>query len=43
MKNLDEHWDVPNTWIFYSKDVTSGLSASNTTNKEFFFFNTNIF
>jgi hypothetical protein len=23
-KNLAEHWDLPNTGIFYSKDVTSG-------------------
>jgi hypothetical protein len=24
-KNLAEHWDLPNTGIFYSKDVASGL------------------
>jgi hypothetical protein len=23
-KNLAEHWDLPNTGIFYSKDVASG-------------------
>jgi hypothetical protein len=23
MKNLAEHWDLPNTWILYSKDVAS--------------------
>jgi hypothetical protein len=22
---LAEHWDFPNTWIFYSKDVATGL------------------
>jgi hypothetical protein len=25
-KNLAEHWDLPNTGIFYSKDVASGIS-----------------
>jgi hypothetical protein len=25
-KNLAEHWDLPNTGIFYSKDVASGAS-----------------
>jgi hypothetical protein len=25
-KNLAEHWDLPNTGIFYSKDVASELT-----------------
>jgi hypothetical protein len=31
-KNLAEYWDLPNTGIFYSKDVASVLSTADVLN-----------
>jgi hypothetical protein len=36
MKNLAEHWDLPNTGIFYSKDVASEQEAGPRCNFDYF-------